>query len=60
MLDHYQEGKGYEPLLCDDLDSGVFYSLKRAQYDMGETLKRHGSVLRMKEEEWERMEKEYL
>lgn len=44
-------GKGYLPLLTDDLSSGKFRILKEKEYALGKTKKRHGGVLAVTDEE---------
>lgn len=55
IADRFQEGTGYLPMLTEDLDSGIFTILKPGQYDMGRTKKRHGGILRITDEEYERL-----
>lgn len=55
LVDRYHEGKGYFPLICDDLAGGVFYELKENEYDMGARRKRHGSVISISDEEADRL-----
>lgn len=55
IVDRYHTHKGYMPLICDDLASGVFYELDEKQYDMGKRKKRHGSIISISDEEAERL-----
>lgn len=55
IADRYHEGKGYFPLICDDLAGGVFYELDEKQYDMGRRKKRHGGVICISDEEYNRL-----
>lgn len=57
IADQFAEGKGYLPLLTNDLGSGAFRIPKREEYDLGKTKKRHGGVLLISEEEYERLRK---
>lgn len=57
IVDRYHTDKGYIPLLCDDLSSGNFYVAEK--YDMGKRKKRHGGVIRISDEEYERMVARY-
>lgn len=59
IADRFQEGTGYLPMLTEDLSSGHFDILRPGQYDMGRTKKRHGGVLRITDEEYERLGAEY-
>lgn len=52
LADRFAQGKGYLPLRCNSLSSGEFTHLPEGEYDMGQTLKRHGSVLQVDEEIW--------
>ncbi|MFB9328008.1 glycoside hydrolase family 43 protein [Paenibacillus aurantiacus] len=45
LVDQYAAKKGYLPLLTEDLSSGQFRILNEDEYDLGQTLKRHGSIL---------------
>ncbi len=55
IADRFLEGKGYLPMVTDKLASGDFRILSPEQYDMGRTKKRHGGVLRITDEEYERL-----
>jgi len=55
IADRFQEGKGYLPMLTEDLASGVFRILSPGEYDMGRTKKRHGGILRITDAEYERL-----
>ncbi|MCI5650241.1 MAG: glycoside hydrolase family 43 protein [Fusicatenibacter sp.] len=59
IADQFASGKGYLPLITDDLESGEFRVPKREEYDLGKTKKRHGGVLLISEEEYERLEKAF-
>ena len=50
IVDQYGSGKGYLPLVCDDLSTGDFKELPREEYNMGKRKKRHGSVIRIDDE----------
>lgn len=55
ILDRFREGKGYLPLLWDDPGTGEFRILDDLGYDFGKNKKRHGGVLRLTEEEYQRL-----
>lgn len=55
IADRFMEGKGYLPMLTEDLSTGDFRILTSGEYDMGTTKKRHGSVLAITDEEYERL-----
>lgn len=55
LVDQFAAGLGYLPLLCGDLDSGDFSVLEADRYDMGQNIKRHGSVLTLECGEYERL-----
>lgn len=59
IVDQYHTGKGYLPLLCDDLSTGNFYIPESGGYDMGKRKKRHGGVIRITDEEYERLVKAF-
>lgn len=60
IADRFAEGKGYLPMLTQDLASGSFTILAPEQYDMGETKKRHGGILPISDEEYERLSAAFL
>lgn len=55
IADQFMTGKGYLPMLTEDLSSGDFRILSSNEYDMGKTKKRHGGVLQITDEEYERL-----
>ncbi len=55
IADQFAAGKGYLPMVTEDLASGEFRILEPGQYDMGSTKKRHGGVLAITDEEYERL-----
>lgn len=55
IADQFLAGKGYLPMLTEDLSSGDFRILSPDEYDMGETTKRHGGVLQITDEEYARL-----
>lgn len=59
MVDQFEKKLGYLPLLSDDLEKGDFCVLPQTEYDLGKNKKRHGSVLRISEEEYNRLFQKY-
>lgn len=59
IVDRFAEGKGYLPLVTDDLASGDFKILDDSQFDMGSTRKRHGGVIPITEEEYRTLAEKY-
>jgi hypothetical protein len=55
MVDRYATNGGYLPLFTKDLNSGDFRIADENEYDMGQSKKRHGSVLVITDEEYERL-----
>lgn len=55
IADQFAAGKGYLPMVTQDLSSGDFRILEPGQYDMGRTKKRHGGVLAVTDEEYARL-----
>lgn len=55
LVDQYGTDGGYRPLRCKDLATGEFDLLSCDEYNMGKTKKRHGSILELTEEEYERL-----
>ncbi|THF72930.1 glycoside hydrolase family 43 protein [Cohnella fermenti] len=57
LVDQYATGKGYLPLVTDDLAGGRFRILGPDEYDLGETKKRHGSILNLTQAEYDALMK---
>lgn len=55
IADQFASGKGYLPMVTKDLSSGDFRILEPDEYDMGENKKRHGGILKITDEEYERV-----
>ena len=56
IVDRFATGRGYLPLVTDDLASGDFRILDDSEFDMGGTKKRHGGIIPVTEEEYQRLE----
>lgn len=59
IADQFWAGKGYLPMVTDDIASGDFTILSPEQYDMGDTRKRHGGILPITDEEHMRLLEKY-
>lgn len=57
IVDRFATGRGYMPLITDDLSSGNFKVLDDSEFNMGKTLKRHGGIINITEEEYLALEK---
>ena len=57
IVDRYHGNLGYLPLLADSLEKADFRILDDSEYDLGKRKKRHGGVIRITDEECERLEK---
>lgn len=55
IVDRFATGKGYLPLVTDDLKSGEFRILTDEEFCMGGTRKRHGGIIPITEEEQNRL-----
>ena len=55
IVDRFASGKGYLPLVSKNLASGDFRILDDTEFDMGVTKKRHGGILPITEEEYEKL-----
>jgi len=55
IADQFAAGKGYLPMTTQDLSSGEFQILSPKQYDMGKVKKRHGGILEITDEEYDRL-----
>lgn len=59
IVDQFALRKGYLPLVRDELGAGDFRILEDHEYDMGELKKRHGSVIKITNQEYHNIKKEY-
>lgn len=59
LLDRFKEQKGYFPLLSKDLERGEFQEAPDTDYDFGALKKRHGSILKLTKDEWNRLKRCY-
>lgn len=59
LLDRFKEQKGYLPLISDNPEQGKFMEAADGDYDFGMLKKRHGSVLKLTQEEWDRLKVYY-
>ena len=55
IADQYHKHQGYTPFLCDDLASGKFVQLHNDQFEMGKRKKRHGGVIKITDEQAEKL-----
>ncbi len=55
IADQYHTHKGYIPFLCDDLASGEWVQLDADQFSMGQRKKRHGGVIKITDEEYDKL-----
>lgn len=55
IVDQYHTGKGYIPLVCDNLSEGKISFLPEESYNMGNRKKRHGGVIKISDEEYDRL-----
>lgn len=55
LVDQFAKGAGYLPLISRDIASGVFEIMDSSSYDMGRAIKRHGGILTITEEEYDRV-----
>ncbi len=59
IVDRFATGLGYLPLITENLNSGEFKIVDEASFDFGKTLKRHGGVIQISDEEYERLKSFY-
>ena len=52
IVDRFATGKGYLPLITDNLNTGEFRILEDCEFDMGKTKKRHGGIIPLTETEY--------
>lgn len=55
IVDRFATHKGYLPLITNDIASGEFEILDDKDFNLGKNLKRHGGVLPLTKEEYERL-----
>ena len=55
IVDRYQSGKGYIPIVCDSLSEGKLSFLPEDSYNMGKRKKRHGGIIKISDEEYDRL-----
>ena len=55
IVDRFAEHKGYLPLITEDLASGSFRVLEDCEFDLGLSRKRHGGVIPLDAETYERI-----
>lgn len=59
IADQFRVTRGYLPMVTSDLASGTFRILGPEEYDLGRSLKRHGGILPVTEEEYKRLISQY-
>ena len=59
IVDRFATHGGYLPLLTSDLSDGSFRILSDEEFDMGKTVKRHGGVLNITENEYQTLKAHY-
>ncbi len=59
IVDRFASGKGYLPLVTEDLAGGEFRILDDSEFDMGGTRKRHGGIIPVTEEEYQLLINKY-
>jgi hypothetical protein len=55
IVDRFATSGGYLPMVSTNLESGEFRILDDSEFDMGVTKKRHGGIIPVTEEEFERL-----
>lgn len=55
IADRFAEGKGYLPMRIKNWENGTIEILENGTYDFGMTKKRHGGVLRIDDEAYEKL-----
>lgn len=60
IVDRYELHAGYLPLVTSDLSKGDFEILTDDKFDFGRTRKRHGGIINITSEEYERLREFYL
>lgn len=60
LLDRFATDEGYLPIITTNLEKDEYRVLDDSEYDMGESKKRHGSILCIDENEMEALKKHFL
>ncbi|MBQ8201866.1 MAG: glycoside hydrolase family 43 protein [Clostridia bacterium] len=55
ICDQFRVRKGYLPIIIDDLSAMALHPLQPQEYDLGRVLKRHGGVLRIEDDAYDRL-----
>lgn len=55
IADQYHEHLGYAPFVCDDLATCNFTKLDADKYDLGKRKKRHGGVIKITNEQYDKL-----
>lgn len=55
IVDRFATHKGYLPLVSSDLSTGEFKILEDSEFDMGITIKRHGGIIPITGEEYDKL-----
>ncbi len=55
IVDRFAEGKGYLPLVTENIVNGGFKVVEDSAFDFGKTLKRHGGVIQITDDEYDRL-----
>ena len=59
IADQYRTNDGYTPFLCDNLESCDFTKLQADEFNMGKRKKRHGGVIQITAEQYEKLVEHY-
>lgn len=59
IVDRFATHKGYLPLVTENLESGEFRIPDDTEFDMGVTVKRHGGIIPISEEEYRNLEEKF-
>lgn len=59
IVDRFATGKGYIPMVSDDLSTGKFRILDDTEFNFSGTLKRHGGIIAITEDEYQALSKKY-
>lgn len=59
IADRFAEHRGYMPIVIDDIAHGSMHVLDEDEYDMGAARKRHGGVMEITDEEYDRLAARY-
>lgn len=60
IVDEFLKGTGYKPILIESLETATMSKIPESLYDMGISRKRHGSVIKISDVDYQNLQQFYL